>query len=391
MHRIVVTTVLSALVLGSGTVLQAADPEPYVIHGIFSQTGPASFVGQDQMKTLKLVENLVNRQGGIRGRPLKFVYSDDQSNPQVANQIVAQFIEEKAAVFLGPSVAGTCSAAAALVAQRGPVMWCFSPAIAPASGSYVFSAGPSIDSAGLALVRYMRERGWTRLAAISSTDGSGQAFDHAIAYALAQPENKNVQMLLYEHMNPADISASAQVARIKSANPQAILTLATGSPWGTIMHSISDAGITVPIGGGHGNAVIEELTQFRSFLPRELYFAGMVSLDPNSVGRGPIQDAQRPFFATFQQAGMKPDIGLTTAWDPAMIVVNALRAIGPSATAQQILAYILNLHGWIGVNGVYDFSDGLQRGVTVRAVVIDRWDKDASKFIAVSRPGGYLR
>lgn len=391
MHRAIAAAALAAFLLVPGTFLRAADPPPYVINGIFSQTGPAAFTGQAQMKTLTLVETVVNRQGGIQGRPVKFVFSDDQSNPQIALQLVTRLAEEKVAVILGPTIVPTCAAAMSLVAQKGPLLWCFSPAIFPPAGSYVFSAGPTIDAAGLALVRYMRERGWKRLAAISSTDGSGQAFDHAIAFALAQPENKDVQMLIYEHMNPADISVAGQVARIKAANPQAILTLATGSPWGTMMRAINDAGIEVPIGGGHGNAVYGQLAQYQSFLPRELYFPGLASIVPNSVGRGPIEEAQKTMFAAFDAAGVKSDLALNTAWDPAMIVISALRSLGPSATAQQLRDHILNLHGWTGVNGIYDFSDGMQRGVTVRAIVIDRWDKTKNAFVPVSRPGGYAR
>jgi len=391
MHRAIAATTLAAFLIAPGAGLQAADQPPFVINAVLSTTGPAAFTGQAQARSLQLVEEAVNRQGGIKGRPIKFVVADDQSSPQVALQLITRLIDQQASVVIGPSVAGTCSAAMPLVSQRGPMLWCMSPALAPPAGSYVFSSGPTLDAAGMALVRFMREHGWTRLAAISSTDGSGQAFDHAIAFALAQPENTNVQMLLYEHMNPSDISVAGQVARIKAANPQAILTLATGTPWATIMHGISDAGIDVPIGGGHGNASYEELSHYKAFMPRELYFPGLASVAPNSVGRGPIQQAQDAFFAAFQRAGLKPDIPLTTAWDPAMIIVSALRTLGTSASAQQIRDYVLNLHGWTGVEGVYDFSDGLQRGVTVRAIVIDRWDKDKETFAAVSRPGGYLR
>jgi hypothetical protein len=51
----------------------------------------------------------------------------------------------------------------------------------------------------------------------------------------------------------------------------------------------------------------------------------------------------------------------------------------------------VNLHGWAGINGIYDFRDGAQRGIGQRALVIDRWDKVNGEFIPVSRPGGYLK
>jgi branched-chain amino acid transport system substrate-binding protein len=208
---------------------------------------------------------------------------------------------------------------------------------------------------------------------------------------MAHAENKDVQIVAYEHMNPTDISVGAQLARIKGANPQAILTLATGSPWGTIMRGIGDAGIDLPIGGGNGNMSYAQLEQYAAFLPRELYFPGTAWIAENSVGAGPIRDAQTAFFNAFKAAGIKPDLAYGIAYDPAMLVIHALQTIGPSATAQQLRDFLVTSHGWVGINGVYDFRDGAQRGIGERALVIDRWDKTTSSFIAASRPGGYLK
>ena len=76
------------------------------------------------------------------------------------------------------------------------------------------------------------------------------------------------------------------------------------------------------------------------------------------------------------------------AWDPAAIVVDAYRHIGPDATADQLRDYIDDLHGWAGTSGVYDFSDPEQRGLTIAALVVDRWDPAKNDFVPASHPGG---
>jgi branched-chain amino acid transport system substrate-binding protein len=378
---------LAAVTTGPAT----GQPAPYVLNVVTSLTGPAAFLGQTQAKTLGLLENVVNKSGGIRGRPLKVVIADDTSNPQTALQLVQRLVDEKVQIIMGPTIVPTCAAAMPLVQQRGPVMWCLTPAVFPAANSYVFAAGPTIDSAVIALIRYMRERGWKRQAVITSTDASGQSFDHGVAAAMVLPENKDVVITVHEHMNPADISVAGQIARIKASNPQVVLTLATGTPWGTIMRGLNDSGVDLPVGGGHSNAVYIQLTQYASFLPRELYFPGLASIARNSVGKGPVEDAQRAFFNEFDASGTKVDIASTGPWDPGFILVSALRKLGPEATAQQIRDYIINLHGFAGTSGIYNFSDGMQRGVTERAIVIDKWDKAKNEFIPVSRLGGYIR
>jgi hypothetical protein len=71
-----------------------------------------------------------------------------------------------------------------------------------------------------------------------------------------------------------------------------------------------------------------------------------------------------------------------------MLIVSAYRAIGPNATAKQIQDYIQQLHSWVGINGVYDFRDGSQRGIGLSAGVVGRWNPTHHSFIAASRLGG---
>jgi branched-chain amino acid transport system substrate-binding protein len=234
-------------------------------------------------------------------------------------------------------------------------------------------------------------RGWKRVAVISTTDASGQAFDHGVQFAMLQPENKDMLLVAAEHMNPADISASAQMVRIKGAQPDAILVLGTGTPWGTMMRSASDVGLTAPIIGGNGNALISQLNQYEKYLPKDLYFPGPPAIAEGSIGAGPIRDAQSVFFAALKAANVKPDLLLTQAWDPTMLLIDALRHLGTKATTQQVRDWVLAQQSWAGISGIYDFKDGSQRGVGARALIMLRWDHDKQGFTAVSRPAGYLK
>ena len=90
---------------------------------------------------MQLIEEIVNKTGGIQHHPLKIAILDDQSSPQVTVQLVNQVIARNEPVLLGPAFAATCLAAAPLVAKTGPVSFCYSPAIRPARGGFMFSAG----------------------------------------------------------------------------------------------------------------------------------------------------------------------------------------------------------------------------------------------------------
>jgi hypothetical protein len=132
----------------------------------------------------------------------------------------------------------------------------------------------------------------------------------------------------------------------------------------------------------------QEMAQFASIMPKELDFPSYRAMIEGDVRPGPIRDAQNVFFSALKGANLKPDAASVTGWDPLMIVLSAYSHLGFNPTAQQIHDYIENLHGFAGVNGLYDFRDGGQRGIGSRAIVVDRWDPVHKTFIVLSKPGG---
>lgn len=388
-----VRTTFALLILAVALVSSArsADLPPIEVNVVLGTTGLNAFNGKEQLETVVTAVDLVNRQGGVRGRQLKIVSSDDESNPQLAVQLLSQLAARNVPFVLGPGLTGTCQAALSIVEKSGPLMMCASPGLVAPPGSYGIAAGPTVDDAMIVLMRYFRERGLTRIAVIASTDASGQSYVHGIQLAQTLPENKNVQMVAFERMNPADVSVAAQVSRVKASDPQAVFTLATGTPWGTIMRALNDAGITVPIGGGHGNINYTQLKQYQSFLPREVYFPGIIALVPGAVASGPVKSAQDVYFGALSRAGLQPDLPINLLWDPTMILVSALRKLGPDAGAQQLRDYVVGLRGWVGTDGVYDFRTSPQRGVGASSIVIDRYDNETQTFTPVSKPAGFLK
>ena len=83
-----------------------------------------------------------------------------------------------------------------------------------------------------------------------------------------------------------------------------------------------------------------------------------------------------------------PDAASSFAWDPALLAVAALRAIGPDATPEQIRDHLSKLTGFAGVNGIYDFVKIPQRGLDDGNVVVTRWDRAANQWRIVSHPRG---
>jgi branched-chain amino acid transport system substrate-binding protein len=121
-------------------VAPASAADPFDIPVILPLTGGGAFLGTSENQSLQLVEKMVNKQGGIKGLPVHFAVSDDQSNPQVAVQLTNGALAKKPPVIMGSAVVAMCNAMAAIVKANGPVQFCFSPGIHPVANSYTFSS-----------------------------------------------------------------------------------------------------------------------------------------------------------------------------------------------------------------------------------------------------------
>jgi branched-chain amino acid transport system substrate-binding protein len=372
-------------------VLQGATAPAYAydINVILPLTGGASFLGKAEQKAMQYAEPMINKAGGIHGDPVHFVFYDDASSPQTGVQLSNSAIASKPAVLLGSSLVGVCNAMAPLM-QDGPTMYCFSPGVHPAEGSYVFTSSISTLDLAAATIRYFRLKGWTKLAFMTSADATGQDAERGLNEVVGRPENKDITVVDRAHFNITDVSVAAQIEHIKAAEPQALIAWSTGAPIATVFKGAIQAGLDIPIATTNGNMTYAQMTQYAAFLPKQLYIAapewvehtGVITLDAG------VEGAQKRFFDTFKAANDKPDIASTLAWDPTMIVIDALNKLPPKATAQQLRDYIGALKGYAGINGIYDFPKNPQRGLNVDGAVVTLWSPTKQTWELVSKPTG---
>jgi branched-chain amino acid transport system substrate-binding protein len=362
--------------------------EPVQVNVILPLSGSGALLGGGARSGLQVLEKRVNATGGIGGRPLQFVIADDQSNPQVAVQLANGLIAKNVPVILGSSLVALCGAIVPLL-KNGPVLYCFSPGIHPQAGSYAFTAGIASGDLMAAQIHYLHERNIKRLAWIGTTDASGQDGEAGLDAAAALPANAGMTVIDREHFTIGDLGVDAQMARIKAANPDAIVSWASGTPMGTVMHGISESGLDkVPLLISAANLGYTALKQYAPTLPVSSYTAASAIFSADSVTDGAVKRALLDMNAAFSSAGMRADFLSSIPWDPGLMVVSALRKFGPDATAEQIRGYIAGLKGFVGINGRYDFAKVPQRGLSAENAYVVRWDGPGDRFVPVSRGGG---
>ncbi len=178
--------------------------------------------------------------------------------------------------------------------------------------------------------------------------------------------------------------------QIKASGAQAVIAWTSGSPMGTVLKGLVQAGVDLPVGTTDANMTNAQMQQYGTFLPSEMLFMSTewpphtaeVTLDPR------VAAAQKPLFDAYAAAGVTPDIAVAHAWDTAMLAVAAFRTLGRDATAEQVRAYLAGVKDWAGINGIYDFAKVPQRGLDENDAVVTRWQPDKKVWTIVSKPGG---
>jgi branched-chain amino acid transport system substrate-binding protein len=253
-----------------------------------------------------------------------------------------------------------------------------------------FSAVSSSTDIIAGVVRYYRLKGWTRIAVLNTTDATGIDADKSLEQVFALPENRDVKRVEVQHFNPSDVTVSAQLARIRGANPQALVAWVTGAPLGTLLKGMLQAGLDIPVAATTGNQIFQQLDSWQSFMPKSYLqpsaifpeHEGVIALDPR------VEKVQHEMYAALKERGMKADNNTAATWDPALLIVAGLNKLGPGASGAQLRDYIKSQTDFPGINGIYDFGKYPERGLGPSDMIITRYDAATKSWVWLSKPGG---
>lgn len=135
-----------------------------------SLTGPLQGIGTPLQNSVKVAEANINANGGILGKPVRFIIEDDTSDESdIARQTIGKLISQGAAAIIGPNGSGqvnavqTATYASKLIEISATATSPVLTTVQPAQDRYLFRTVPADDFQGKALVKF----------AISGPSGNG--------------------------------------------------------------------------------------------------------------------------------------------------------------------------------------------------------------------------
>jgi branched-chain amino acid transport system substrate-binding protein len=375
----VLLTALTLWGLLAGSALAQA-PEPYKIGAVFSITGPGSSLGIPERDTALMVEADINARGGVKGpdgkmHPLKVVIYDDASDETKAVLAAKKLIDEdKVVAIIGTTLSGTSLAIIDSVQKAEvPMVSCAAAAriVEPvAERKWVFKTPQSDFLIVSVLVDYLKAKGLTRVGWANVDYAFGQLgwveFEKAAQKA-------GLTIAANEKFGQKDVDMTAQLTRIKAANPQAVVIWSIPPSASIATKNFADLGLRMPLFQSHG---VGNKTYIQLAGPASngvLFPAGKLLV----AEQLPDGDPQKPVLLAYAKEfeakhGQRNTFG-GHAWDAVHLTVRAMEQGGTDRA--RVRAAFENIRNFVGITGVFDFSpqdhNGLDRRAAVMIEIVD--------------------
>jgi branched-chain amino acid transport system substrate-binding protein len=333
-----------------------------------SVTGPASFLGAPEEKTLHLYVDKVNAEGGVLGRKLQLIVYDDGGDPNKARTFATRLVEEdKVVVMVGGTTTGATlamipifeSAQIPFVSLGGAIE------IIDPVRKFVFKTPHTDRMACQKIFEDLKERGLTKIGMISGTDAFGKSMHEQCLKVMG---NYGITVVDDESYGAQDSDMTPQLTNIKNAaGLQAVVNPGFGQGPAIVTRNYRQLGITVPLYESHGVAS-------KSYIDLAGPAAEGVRLPAAALlvaDQLPDSDPQKPVVVaykhTYEKATGQP---VSTfgghAYDGFFIVVEAIKRAG-SADPKQIRDEIEKTTGFIGTGGIVNMSPTDHLGLNLSA------------------------
>lgn len=340
------------------------------IGAILAETGPIAFLGDPEVKTVKMLVDRINEDGGIDGMKIELIIKDSQASGDKAIAFANQLIEEEQVfAIIGPTSSGT-SLAIKEICEEGEtiLMSCAAAeAISNPVASHVFTTPQQDRYAAQWVLKTMQEMGINKIGFVYEGTGFGKG-------GLAQFEKYSgdygVELVIAESYSIKETDFTGILTKVKGSNIEAVVNWAVFPAQSIIPKNMKQIGLDVPIFHSHGFGNIKYVETIGVEAAEGILFPCGKLLAAEQLPSGDPQkqlllDYKKDYESTYNEA-------VSTfgghAYDALMILVKAIEEEG--ADKVKVRKYIENLKNHPGTGGVYNYSASDHNGLGMDALVM---------------------
>jgi len=344
-----------ALAIVAMFVAPALAADTIKVGAILAVTGPASFLGAPEAKTLEMLTEELNAKGGIGGKKIELVIKDSQASSEKAISFAKQLIEEeKVFAIIGPSTSGETMAIKNLAEESKTLLLSCAAAedIVKPVAKYVFKTPQMDRDAVIRIFEQMKKMNISKIGVLSSNTGFGKAGKGQIE-KLA-PEY-GIQILVSEVYDKAATDLTAEVTKVSAAKVQGIINWSIEPAQSICIKNARQVCSNVPVFQSHGFGNIQYVKAAGVAADGVIFPAGRLLVAETLSDKNP-QKAVLLSYKKAYEAKYKEDVSTFGghAYDAFLILTKAIEKVG--ADKEKVRTAIETTKGLVGTAGVFNFS-----------------------------------
>jgi branched-chain amino acid transport system substrate-binding protein len=359
--------VLVGISVGASAYGKAAKT-PYKIGAVFSVTGPASPLGTPEKDTALLIEEQINKAGGINGHPLKIIVLDTKSKETDCVLAVKNLLDQNVIAIVGPSQTGESLALLDTASRAGiPVVSCAAGVgIVQPVKKWVFKTAQSDVHAVSRLIDYMKKKGIEKIAVISVSNAFGESGKQQLR---EQTRKARIKIVAEETFGDNDRDMTSQLTRIRAKKPQAVVCWGTNPGPAVVAKNMRQLGMKQRLLMSHGIANKKFIELAGDAANGVVFPAGRLIVVNDISASDPQRKVLLQYAAAFKSKFKKePDTFGGHAADAIQLVAQALRKVGPDKA--KIRNTIEGTKGFVGIGGVFNFTPEDHNGLSKSAFAL---------------------
>ncbi|MFA7438619.1 ABC transporter substrate-binding protein [Castellaniella sp.] len=346
-------------------------------------TGGGALYGKAIVNGFEMAVDEINQAGGLHGNAIKLVMEDTKSEKGAAINAYKRLIfGDKVLAIFGTTVSNTAQAADP-TAQAAKTVALSSSNTAydiTSIGDYIFrNAVIEADVLPVTVAVAKEKLSLKKVAILYGNDDDFTVDEYDIFKETLTEQG--IEITTEETFVKGDVDFKAQLTKIKSTDPDAIViaALAEGGP---IMVQARQLGIDLPFIGGNGMNSDKIFTTAPGVASNDLWVGSPWSLDNDTP-------ENKQFIADYNaRYKVNPDQFAAQAYDAAHILAQAIRGIqlsGDVAADRAALRDALPNVTWTGATGPFKFKRHLDRQGQPTG-----YDADQTAIVSVTRDGRFV-
>lgn len=323
------------------------------------QTGPAAPWGS-VARGSDIIFRIVNDEGGIHGRKIKYFIRDDQYNPAQTRAVVKELVEREGIFAFVGGVGAACGMAVKDYLAQNKILWvgpstAISEYVFPVN-PYLFAVYPLYEDEGSILTKYVVEKlKAKKIAMFYQNDTYGKSGLEGVKARLDSLKMKLVEEITVE---PGEKDLSSQMLRLKNSGAEVVImwvnptsaaialktcqTIGYKPQW-VSSNTLSDYPLMNKITGGLWEGVI----------------TGAFGLPP---------DSNNPLMVKYREAAKKyaPEERWGTFFLAGTLyaepLVEALKRTGPNLSTEACMKQLNSIRNFQGIGPVINWSPTVHQG-----------------------------